>query len=149
MVRSLNSVIIRKPCLAIFLINFLSPLTQKTSTVLSHLVCYSLTEDKYGIVQRDIPRIIESLLSFLSALEEYLSELNAKYPPPSSTFDTSMNEDPTTRDDAEKAREVIVEVHGAVKDGLVRIVQTFGERLEAFRFPPRVARRLQEYVDSM
>ena len=82
MVRSLHSVVIRKPCLAIFLINFLSPLTQKTSTVLSHLVCYSLTEDKYGIVQRDIPRIIEALLSLLTALEDYQSELRAKYPEP-------------------------------------------------------------------
>lgn len=35
----------------------------------------------------------------------------------------------------------------ALKNGLVRIVQTFGERLSAFRFPPRIAKILQEYVD--
>ena len=29
--------------------------------VLSHLVCASLSEDKYGVVQRDIPRVLEAL----------------------------------------------------------------------------------------
>jgi nucleoporin NDC1 len=29
-----------------------------------------LTEDRYGIVQRDIPRILEALLVFLMALED-------------------------------------------------------------------------------
>jgi hypothetical protein len=29
-----------------------------------------LTEDRYGAVQRDIPRILEALLVFLTALEE-------------------------------------------------------------------------------
>jgi hypothetical protein len=38
--------------------------------VLSRLVCLSLTEDRYGIVQRDIPRILEALLVFLMALED-------------------------------------------------------------------------------
>jgi hypothetical protein len=38
--------------------------------VLSRLVCLSLTEDRYGVVQRDIPRILEALLVFLTALEE-------------------------------------------------------------------------------
>lgn len=46
-------------------------------------MCASLTEDAYGIVQRDIPRIIEALLSFLSAIEEYRTELHTRYPPPS------------------------------------------------------------------
>jgi Nucleoporin protein Ndc1-Nup len=29
-----------------------------------------LTEDRYGVVQRDIPRILEALLVFLTALED-------------------------------------------------------------------------------
>ena len=44
-------------------------------TVLSRLVCASLNEDKYGVVQRDIPKIIEALLSFLTAVEEAEQEL--------------------------------------------------------------------------
>lgn len=47
--------------------------------MLCRLICASLTEDRYGVVQRDIPKIIEALLSFLTALEDYQAELNAKY----------------------------------------------------------------------
>jgi nucleoporin NDC1 len=52
-------------------------------SVLSHLTCASLTEDRYGVVQRDIPRILEAFLSFLSAVEDYQIEINTSYPPPS------------------------------------------------------------------
>jgi Nucleoporin protein Ndc1-Nup len=34
-----------------------------------------LTEDRYGVVQRDIPRIIEALLAFLTALEDVQREI--------------------------------------------------------------------------
>ena len=47
--------------------------------VLSHLVCASLTEDKYGVVQRDMLKIIEAMLSFLSAVEDYHAEVKARY----------------------------------------------------------------------
>ncbi len=43
--------------------------------MLSRLVCASLTEDRYGVVQRDIPRILEALLLFLTALEEAQREI--------------------------------------------------------------------------
>lgn len=52
------------------------------ATALSHLVCASLSEDRYGVVQRDIPRILEAFLSFLTAIEEYQVEVTAKYIPP-------------------------------------------------------------------
>ena len=35
----------------------------------------------------------------------------------------------------------------AIKDGIVQIVRTFGEKLAAFRFPPRIAKKLQGFVD--
>jgi hypothetical protein len=34
-----------------------------------------LTEDRYGVVQRDIPRILEALLVFLTALEDAQKEI--------------------------------------------------------------------------
>lgn len=46
-------------------------------------MCASLVEDHYGVVQRDIPRILEALLSFLSAIEEYQSDVNMQNPLPS------------------------------------------------------------------
>ena len=45
--------------------------------MLSRLVCASLTEDRYGVVQRDIPRILEALLLFLTALEEAQKDITA------------------------------------------------------------------------
>ena len=45
--------------------------------MLSRLVCASLTEDRYGVVQRDIPRILEALLLFLTALEEAQKDIAA------------------------------------------------------------------------
>lgn len=41
------------------------------------------------MVQRDIPRILEALLSFLSAIEEYQKELNASHPLP--TMEDAQN----------------------------------------------------------
>ncbi|CAL1710388.1 unnamed protein product [Somion occarium] len=119
---------------------------------LSQLVCHSLTEDKYGVVQRDIPRILEAMISFLTAIEEYRTELQTKYPTPSA--DDLAHLPPAEVAQKEKvmielatAGDVLGEVDDALKNGLVRIVQTFGERLSAFRFPPRIAKILQEYVD--
>jgi len=47
---------------------------------LSHLVAASLKEDTIGVVQRDIPRILEALLSFLAEAETYQQELEKKMP---------------------------------------------------------------------
>jgi hypothetical protein len=35
----------------------------------------------------------------------------------------------------------------AMEEGVVRFVQTFGNRLTAFQFPHRVAQKLQGYAD--
>lgn len=84
---------------------------------LSHLVCYSLTEDKYGIVQRDIPRILEAMISFLTALEQYQSELQTTYPTPTSDELAAMH--PKQRTEKEevmvelaRSSDVLNEVHG-------------------------------------
>lgn len=45
-------------------------------SALSTLVACSLQEDAFGNVQRDIPKILEALISFLLALEEYHAELS-------------------------------------------------------------------------
>jgi len=43
-----------------------------------------LTEDRYGVVQRDIPKILEAMVSLLSAIEEYQAEIDAQTPRPQS-----------------------------------------------------------------
>ena len=45
-----------------------------------------MTEDRYGVVQRDIPKILEAMVLLLSAIDEYQSEINSKYKPASSTL---------------------------------------------------------------
>lgn len=88
------------------------------ATVLAGLVCASLTEDRYGVVQRDIPRILEAFLSFLTALEEYHVEVTKFYVPPTpdeiiqGDFEV-LREKERTRVEVAKATEAI----GIVADG--------------------------------
>jgi len=74
------------------------------SLVLSYLVCASLTEDRYGIVQRDIPKILEAMVSFLISVEEYQREINALVKPPTGP----LSDEETREMDA-----LLVEVHKA------------------------------------
>ena len=67
---------------------------------MSLLVCASLTEDQYGVVQRDIPKIIEAFLSFLSAIEDYQAEISASNPAPTQEEVTQL----PTKELAEKER---------------------------------------------
>jgi len=69
--------------------------------VLSRLVCASLTEDRYGVVQRDIPRILEALLVFLTALEDAQKEI-------------------ASPDDAEDAARA-VDVYSGPADGMITL----------------------------
>ncbi|KAG1726683.1 nucleoporin protein Ndc1-Nup [Suillus lakei] len=119
---------------------------------LSHFVCASLSEDRYGVVQRDIPRILEAFLSFLSAIEEYQIEVNAKYTPPtpdelSQCGTKILEEKEMMRIEVARAGDVLVVVSDALKTGVANISRTFGDKLVAFKFPPRTARKLQSFVD--
>jgi len=116
--------------------------------VLTHLTCASLTEDRFGVVQRDIPRILEALLSFLSAVEEYQDEIKAKYSVPvGDGADAGMEARVLIEIEVVKAGETLGDIAGALKDGIARIVRTFGDKLLAFKFPPRTARKLQGFID--
>lgn len=119
---------------------------------LCHLTCASLTEDLFGVVQRDIPKIIEAILSFLTAIEEYQTEINALYTPPSSDDIKQLSKQELAERlrlgvEVAMAGEVLSEVGDALKDGIMTIARTFGEKLTAFKFPPRTARKLQGFVD--
>ncbi|EMD32361.1 hypothetical protein CERSUDRAFT_118729 [Gelatoporia subvermispora B] len=120
--------------------------------VLSAFVCASLAEDQYGVVQRDIPKILEALLSFLQAVEDYQAEVNAMYTPPSQEEFANLSPKEIVQKDilameVARASETLSEASDALKDGVVHIVRTFGDKLTAFKFPPRTARKLQGFVD--
>ncbi|KAJ3566049.1 hypothetical protein NP233_g7250 [Leucocoprinus birnbaumii] len=85
--------------------------------VISRLTCASFTEDRYGVVQRDIPRILEAFLSFLSAVEEYQVEVNAMYKPyeeETALTPKELEERERLRYEVEKAGEVL----GVMADGV-------------------------------
>ncbi|KAJ6513634.1 hypothetical protein C8R47DRAFT_1190620 [Mycena vitilis] len=139
--------------------------------VLTHLTCASLTEDRYGVVQRDIPRVLEALVAFLVAVEEAQAGLrpvgaaarlehangeheggeqnergeheNAK---PKMTLEGRRAAEAEAVD-LEEARAVLGEVGDALRDGLARIARTYGDKLRAFRFAPRTAARLQGFME--
>ncbi|KAJ7256149.1 hypothetical protein B0H12DRAFT_1323042 [Mycena haematopus] len=170
--------------------------------VLTHLTCASLAEDRFGVVQRDIPRVMEALVAFLGAVEEAQAGLG---PMPEGGKEGEMpeaekevlgvlgvlgevereagggsrqggkegkegkegkgkgkgkrtEEEERAREERararaveaahlEEARGVLGEVGDALTDGIARIVRTFGDKLRAFRFPPRTAARLQGFVE--
>ncbi|KAF8066544.1 nucleoporin protein Ndc1-Nup [Lyophyllum atratum] len=118
--------------------------------VLSHLICASLTEDKYGVVQRDIPKVLEAMLSFLSAIEQYHAEVRAKYTPPSpdqALTPEQILQFEARRVEVEKAGEILSYMSGGLKEGVARIVRRFGDKLLAFKFPPRIAQKLQPFLE--
>ncbi|KAF5309985.1 hypothetical protein D9619_010243 [Psilocybe cf. subviscida] len=117
--------------------------------VLSFLTSASLEEDRYGVVQRDIPRILEAMVSFLTAIEEYQVEINALANiDPSKTL---SRKEQAARDalliEVQKAQDVLAQTAEGIKRGIARISLTFGDRLQAFKFPTRIARKLQMFID--
>ncbi|KAH9923390.1 nucleoporin protein Ndc1-Nup [Amylocystis lapponica] len=124
------------------------------ASVLCRLTCASLADDQYGVVQRDIPRILEALLAFLTAVEEYQAEINAAHPPPSPEEVERMSaKEIAGRErlavELAQAGDVLSEVGDALKDGVGQIALAFGDKLGAFRFPPRIATKLQGFVDYL
>jgi hypothetical protein len=92
--------------------------------VLSHLTCKSLEEDRYGVVQRDIPKILEAMLSFLSAVEQYQIEINALHaiPPPDQLAQLSPTELASveaSRIEVEKASDALGVLSGGTSGSLL------------------------------
>ncbi|KAF9788124.1 nucleoporin protein Ndc1-Nup [Thelephora terrestris] len=118
--------------------------------VLSYLACASLKEDRYGVVQRDLPKILEAFLSFLGALEDYRAEIVEGCPTHDDIAASSGKEQEDklrTLQELSEAVEPLDRLQHALKNGVEEIVDTFGGSLSAFKFPPRVARKLQGYMD--
>lgn len=130
--------------------------------VLSHLVCASLTEDTFGVVQRDIPKILETMVKFLGEMEGWRAQLAASTPSPSALVSSDHNPNQTGGQDAvqelslkqiraqqelDSAKALLSEPSDGLKEGIGRVVRTFGDKLTAFRFPPTVAKSLQGFLD--
>ncbi|KAF8572669.1 hypothetical protein K439DRAFT_1643451 [Ramaria rubella] len=110
---------------------------------LSRLIAASLKEDTLGTVQRDIPRVLEAFLSFLSAAEEYHAELESKISQQNANVDFAIARD------VAHAIEVVLPVVHALQEGVGLIAKTFGDRLSVYKFPAATARRLQSFMDCL
>ncbi|GAA5896308.1 hypothetical protein JCM8208_001844 [Rhodotorula glutinis] len=107
---------------------------------LSNLICASLKEDPYGVTQRDIPKVLEAFVRYLSVLDALSAELEA-------TADKALG----GPEEQERARKVVErevgEVQEAVRAGAKAILSEFSEYLGEFRFPTQIAAQLQLLVD--
>ncbi|KAF8344848.1 nucleoporin protein Ndc1-Nup [Amanita rubescens] len=63
--------------------------------MLSHYVCASLTEDQYGVVQRDIPKILEAMIRFLREVDKWRAEILAASSSPASGTAAAANVSPS------------------------------------------------------
>jgi hypothetical protein len=83
-----------------------APLPLSSPTALSNLICASLTEDPYGVAQRDIPKILEAFVRYLSVLDGVAAELEA-------VADKTLG----PPEEKERARKVVEKEVGEVQEG--------------------------------
>lgn len=130
-------------------------------TVLAGFTVASLEEDAYGVLQKDIPKILEALTSYLIMLEKYTRELQASAAAGDVEHKVQVEqgltsvveplvgggfERPGVDEQLLKKKDLFFpELNSAIK----AVLATFGERLNVFRMPTHVAARLQLIAEYM
>ena len=97
---------------------------------LAHLVSASFSEDRYGVVQKDLPKVLEALLMLQQTVERHRKGSTA----------TARKNRFDTRD-----LQLKQELRIALKSSLFRISVAFGERLEAVPLAPELRKKLCSY----
>ncbi|XP_032664155.1 nucleoporin NDC1 [Odontomachus brunneus] len=99
---------------------------------ISSLTVYSLTEDTFGIVQKDVPTIIYGLLSLKQALDKlHKSNMSSR----------------KAQTDDKSTRELFVSVRSAIKRSLYRIVTSFEPYINELYLEPVKIEQLQSYLN--
>lgn len=93
------------------------------------MLCASLHEDVYGVAQRDIPKTLEAFVLYLDAIEAASARLSSM---------------PGT---SEEATRELGAIERALKDAVMAVLDEFDPYLDAFKFAPRVAAKLQTLAD--
>ncbi|KAG0230846.1 Nucleoporin NDC1 [Actinomortierella wolfii] len=99
---------------------------------LAHLVRASFTEDQVGVVQRDIPAVLEAMLGLLLALEAYLQREPVSYD-----------------EQSDDALSVHVRMHvltEGLKTAIYQIVEVFHWQLEEFMLSDKSTDRLRYFL---
>lgn len=99
---------------------------------ISSLTVFSLTEDSYGIVQKDVPTIIYVLLSVKQALDKlHKSNMSTR----------------KTHTDDKTTRETLMSLRSAIKRSLYRIVTNFEPYITELHLEPMRIEQLQNYLN--
>ena len=126
----------------------------------------------YGVVQRDIPKILEVMVRLVGEVDKWRAEISAassltvtaasvdSSPSASSATATTTtandppqrpkpisNQDPRAEEERLKANAVLTELSDGLRVSIGRITRTSGDKLMAFRFPPAVASGAQAFMD--
>ncbi|KAG0379103.1 Nucleoporin NDC1 [Mortierella sp. AD032] len=107
---------------------------------LARLVAASYNEDSYGLVQKDIPKVLESMLELLMTLESFLLTEAGSAKFRSNPYSAQIN----------AQRLTIVRSYAilqALKTAIYQIVVTFRGQLGEFTLASAYANRLKHFVD--
>jgi len=96
---------------------------------MSHLVTHSISEDRYGVVQKDLAKIIVDLLTLLQTLERHKGLTATARKNRFETRDLQLKQD----------------LRVALKSSLYRITVTFGDSLNTLDLPTEHRARLANY----
>jgi nucleoporin NDC1 len=129
--------------------------TNKSETALSNLTSASLKEDEYGLVQRDIPAVIDCMLGCLQEVESLMYNPPASYSALTASSDSRI----TIREPLQIINgkwsfdllEIFCQpytylVHAALKSGLYQIIIEFEPYLSEFKVQPKYAAKWQSLV---
>ena len=97
---------------------------------LAHLVAASIAEDRYGVVQKDLPKVLEALLLLQQTVERHRKGTTA----------TARKNRFETRD-----LQLKQELRVALKSSLFRICVAFGEHLDALPLAPELRKKINNY----
>ncbi|GAA5828296.1 hypothetical protein JCM5353_003289 [Sporobolomyces roseus] len=112
---------------------------------LSNLVCASLTEDPYGVVQKDIEKILEGFIRYLNVLESLEREFGIVVArEKEEVFGGGGEVEEYWR---RVERDQVEGLRNALRQGVRAILNEFAPYLSEFRFPTSIASQLQVLVD--
>ncbi|KAJ1961796.1 hypothetical protein IWQ62_003744 [Dispira parvispora] len=114
---------------------------------LGDLVFHSLQEDPYGSVQRDVPKVLECLLDYLTLLDEfcrdpYYYQIVKNSGPGHSALTDLLRNSPHQH--AHRQAYALVQ---ELQTTIYRIVTAFYEHLDQYKFKPECTKRLQQFVN--
>jgi nucleoporin NDC1 len=104
---------------------------------LSALAAASYNEDRYGGVQRDVPKILESYIGCIIALERSMDGSTLR------DLEAVRGELEPTQVVHRQTLVMLDVLHNCVYE----LTNTFYETLRVFTFPPVVAHRLEQYLE--